>query len=375
MAACPRSAAIMSESLTWARRHSPSKTPVNAPEAPLPTLLLARLRFLAGIIAIFIVLAAALPSSAQPINPDGTPNPTAAATDQQTLLKQLPRVEGRIAIPDQREGVLEQPAGRLWAYFHEVILRWLGTIVILGMIAVLAIWYLIMGRLRISAGRSGIPMLRFTTFERLSHWLTAVSFVLLALTGLNITFGRPLLLPWLGPDTFSTVSEAAKYVHNFVSFGFVIGLLLIVSMWIADNIPRYVDIIWFKEGGGFIKSKHAPAGRFNAGEKLVFWFALAGGAAVIVTGLFLLFPFYVTDIAGMQLAHVIHAVVAVFFIAVILGHIYIGTLGMEGAFEAMGKGTVDENWAKEHHSLWYEEQAAHGGAPQGPGPAPVRAAE
>jgi formate dehydrogenase subunit gamma len=317
--------------------------------------LVARFRRVAGVLAILIVIAAALPSSAQPVNPDGTPNPTASAVDEQTLLKQSPRIEGRIDIPDQRESVLEQPAGRVWEHFHEVTLRWLGAIVILGMIAVLAVWYLITGPIRISEGRSGIEIHRFTSFERFSHWLTAVSFVLLGLTGLNITFGKPLLLPLLGPDNFSAVSQAAKYVHNFVSFSFVLGLLLIVALWLADNIPKRVDITWFKEGGGFIKSKHPPAGRFNAGEKLVFWFALLGGAAVIVTGFFLLFPFYFTDIAGMHLAQLIHAVVAVLFVAVILGHIYIGTIGMEGAFDSMSKGTVDRNWAKEHHSLWFQE--------------------
>jgi formate dehydrogenase subunit gamma len=335
----------------------------------------ARLRLLAGIIALLILIAAPLPSSAQPINPDGTPNPTASGVDEKTLLQQFPRIQGRLDIPDQRESVLEQPAGRTWDFFHEVILRWLGTIVIVGIIAVLGLWYLIMGRIRISQGRSGRKILRFTGFERFSHWLTAASFVVLGLTGLNITFGKPLLLPLLGPDNFTAVSEAAKYVHNFVSFSFVLGLLLIIALWIADNIPRHLDIIWLKEGGGFVKSKHPPAGRFNAGEKMVFWFALAGGAAVIGTGFFLLFPFYVTDIAGMQLVEEIHAVVAVLFVAVILAHIYIGTLGMEGAFEAMGKGTVDKNWAKEHHSLWLEEKMSHPGAERAHGQTTVTAAE
>jgi formate dehydrogenase subunit gamma len=215
--------------------------------------------------------------------------------------------------------------------------------------------------MRISAGRAGTKVPRVSGFERFSHWLTAVSFVVLGLTGLNITFGKLVLLPLIGPDSFSALSQAAKYAHNFVSFSFVVGLILIVELWIKDNIPRQVDIEWLKEGGGFIKSKHPPAGRFNAGEKLVFWFALGAGAAVIVSGYLLMFPFYVTDIAGMQIAQIVHAVVAVFFVAVILAHIYIGTLGMEGAFEAMAEGTVDLNWAKEHHSIWFEEQMAHSG--------------
>jgi formate dehydrogenase subunit gamma len=230
------------------------------------------------------------------------------------------------------------------------------------MIAALAIAYLLMGRLRISGGRSGKKLVRFDGFARFSHWLTAVSFILLALTGLNITFGKFVLLPIIGPDIFGNVAQVAKYVHNFVSFSFVVGLALIIVLFIKDNIPSKTDIVWLKEGGGFIKSKHPPAGRFNAGEKLVFWFALVGGAAVIVSGYFLMFPFYVTNIAGMQIAQVIHAVIAVLFVAVIIAHIYIGTIGMEGAFEAMGEGTVDVNWAKEHHSLWFEEQMARTGA-------------
>jgi formate dehydrogenase subunit gamma len=324
------------------------------------TMLLARIRLAVGVVAILMVVAMATPSTAQQLNPDGSPNPTASGVDEQTLLRQVPRIEGRIDIPDQRESVLIQPAGRTWDYFHEVILHWLGTIVILGMIVVLAIAYFVLGRMRISAGRAGIKVTRFSGFERFAHWLTAVSFVVLGLTGLNITFGKIVLLPLIGPDNFSAFSQAAKYAHNFVSFSFVVGLVLIVELWIKDNIPRQVDIEWLKEGGGFIKSKHPTAGRFNAGEKLVFWFALGAGAAVIVSGYLLLFPFYVMDIAGMQITQTVHAIVAVLFVAVILAHIYIGTLGMEGAFEAMGEGSVDLNWAKEHHALWLEKMRAAG---------------
>ncbi len=185
-----------------------------------------------------------------------------------------------------------------------------------------------------------------------------VSFVILALTGLNITFGRITLLPLIGPEAFSSVSQIAKYVHNYVSASFVIGLVLIVALWIKDNFPRKVDVDWIRRGGGFIKSKHAPAGRFNAGEKLVFWTALGAGAAVTVSGALLLFPFYVTNIAGMQIAQIVHSVIAVLFVAVIIAHIYIGTLGTEGAFEAMGTGEVDLNWAEEHHDLWLKDELA-----------------
>jgi formate dehydrogenase subunit gamma len=303
-----------------------------------------------------LMMAAAAPAHAQKLGPDGAPNPTASVVDQATLLKQGPRIEGRIDIPDRKAAVLMQPAGRTWDYFHEVLLHWGGAIVILGTIALLALAYLIVGRIRIAAGRSGRKILRFKAFERFSHWLTAVSFVILGLTGLNITFGKLVLLPIVGPDAFSEISEVAKYLHNFTSFAFMAGLVLIIVIFFKDNLPEKVDLDWIRQGGGFIKNKHAPAGRFNLGEKLVYWLSLIAGIAVSLSGLLLLFPFYGTDIADMQIAQGAHAVVAVLFVALILAHIYIGTLGMEGAFEAMGRGDVDLNWAREHHDLWLARQ-------------------
>ena len=330
-----------------------------------------RMRYAIALLTFLSMLVLALPTTAQQSNPNVPIDPDASAVKEETLLREAPRIEGRIDQPDRKARVLMQPAGRQWDHFHEIILHWLGAIVILGMIALLALAYLILGRIRMSAGRSGKKIVRFSGFERFSHWLTAASFVLLALTGLNITFGKFLLLPALGPEAFSTVAQSAKYVHNFVSFSFVAGLTLIVALWIKDNLPQRVDLDWLKQGGGFIKSKHAPAGRFNAGEKLVFWFALGAGLAVTISGIYLLFPFYWTNIAGMQVAQVVHAVVAVLFVAVILGHIYIGTLGMEGAFEAMGTGEVDVNWAKEHHDRWLEETLVKERSALGSGQSPT----
>ena len=319
---------------------------------------LARIRLVVLITVLLLGIAAFGPAIAQKLNPDGAPNPTASVTSERDLFRQVPRIEGRIDIPDEKASVLIQPAGRTWDYFHEVLLHWGGAIVILGTIVFLGLAYLIIGRIRIAEGRSGRKILRFKAFERCSHWLTAVSFVVLGLTGLNITFGKILLLPVVGPDTFSDISQAAKYVHNFTSFSFVIGLVLITLIFFRDNFFGKVDLEWLKQGGGFIKNKHAPAGRFNLGEKLVYWLSVAAGVAVSVSGFLLLFPFYGTEIAEMQLIQVVHAVVAVLFVALILAHIYIGTLGMEGAFEAMGTGEVDLNWAKEHHDRWLAQQLA-----------------
>jgi formate dehydrogenase subunit gamma len=185
------------------------------------TRLAAWLRFMLGAIALAGVIALAAPAQAQQapiIDPD------ASVVNEQTLLRELPRIQGDIDQLDPRARVLIQPAGRVWDHFHEVTLYWGGAIVILGTLAALAAAYLLLGRIRISAGRSGRKVLRFKAVERFAHWLTAVSFVILGITGLNITFGKHLLLPLIGYDAFSVVSEAAKYAHNFTSFAFVIGL-------------------------------------------------------------------------------------------------------------------------------------------------------
>jgi formate dehydrogenase subunit gamma len=272
------------------------------------------------------------------------------------LFREMNRISGRCTLPDQKACTIEQPAGRDWREFHQVTLPWIGAIAILGMLALLVIFYLMRGMVRIENGRSGRLIVRFNAFERFVHWMTATCFVVLAITGLNITFGRRLLLPLLGPDAFATWSQWGKYAHNYLSFPFTLGVVIIFLMWIANNIPNRVDWEWLKRGGGIVGNDHPPAYKFNAGQKMIYWIVVIGGGAIAASGYLLMFPFYATDIAGMQLAQIVHGVVAVLFVAAMLGHIYIGTIGMEGAFEAMAEGTVDENWARQHHSLWLEEE-------------------
>jgi len=325
---------------------------------------LAHARFIVGALMLMLAVAIAAPAGAQQRNPDNSVNPTASSVREDQLLQELQRIQGRVSIPDQRSGTLIQPAGRSWREFHQVTLPWIGAIVILGMLAVLVVFYLMRGMVKIEAGRSGRTVVRFNAFERAVHWMTATCFIILALSGLNITFGKGLLLPLIGPNAFTAWSEAAKYAHNFLSFPFTIGVVLILLMWIGGNLPSKVDAEWIKRGGGIIGGDHPPAYRFNAGQKMIYWIVVLGGGAAAASGYVLMFPFYVTDIAGMQLAQIVHATVGVLFVAAMLAHIYIGTIGMEGAFEAMGEGTVDVNWAKQHHRLWLEEEQARTGPNQ-----------
>lgn len=323
------------------------------------------IRLAVGAGALLMLVSAASPSVAQQINP------TASSVHEQELLQELNRIQGRVTIPDQRSRVLEQPAGREWREFRDVTLRWIGGIAIIGMLAALVIFYLARGMVRLESGRSGRTIVRFTAFERFVHWMTATCFVILAISGLNITFGRPLLLPLIGYEAFSEWSQWAKYAHIYLSFPFTIGVVLIFLMWLAGNIPNKVDVDWLKRGGGIVGHDHPPAYRFNAGQKAVYWIVVIGGGLVAASGYVLMFPFYLSGIEGMQIAQIVHSVIAVLFVAVMLAHIYIGTIGMEGAFEAMGSGTVDVNWAKEHHNLWLEEENARVRANKSPAPTPA----
>jgi formate dehydrogenase subunit gamma len=325
-----------------------------------------------GAVVLLFVLAAVSPVSAQqpvPVSPSGS-----VATEEQ-LLQRLRQIEGRGSIPDVKSQVIEQPLGHLWRSLHEVAVPRIGIVTIVGIIALLAVFYLVRGTVRIDGGRSGLTILRFNSFERFIHWLIGVSFVILALTGLNITFGKKMLLPLIGPEAFSNFSIAAKYAHNYMSFPFVLGTVVLFLIWMKDNFPTSADVQWLKEGGGFVGSKHPPAWRFNAGQKMLFWFVIGASTAVAVSGYFLMFPFYWTNILGMQVAQVVHGAVAMLFVSLIIAHIYIGTLGMEGGFDAMADGKVDLNWAKQHHRLWLEKKLGQGRAANPPAGASATPAE
>lgn len=333
-------------------------------------------RFLA---AAALALSLASPAMAQLGGPvTGTPtNPitTPGSADELELMKALNggRIAGRGSIPDAQSQVLIQPEGREWRDFHNKTLTWVGGIAVLGMLAILVIFYMSKGRIPIGAGPAGRTIKRFNGFERAAHWMTASSFVVLGLSGLNLTFGRFLLLPIIGPEAFTAVSLWGKIAHNYLAFPFTLGIVLLFLVWVKDNIPNARDIAWFKAGGGLIGHGHPEAGRFNGGQKMVFWITVLGGALVSISGYILIFPFTVTDIAGMQLAHIVHGVLSVLMVAAMIAHIYIGSVGMEGAFDAMGSGDVDLNWAKEHHSLWVEQEMAKARDTIG-GPAGAKAA-
>jgi formate dehydrogenase subunit gamma len=198
---------------------------------------------------------------------------------------------------------------------------------------------------------------RFNLLERVNHWMTATSFVLLALTGLNITFGAWLLRPVIGPEAFATLTLWGQAVHHYVSFAFVVGIVVMLLIWAGQNIPTRRDVAYIAAGGP-LGSRHVATERFNAGQKGLFWLVVLGGAAVAVSGFLLMAPGLLDNVIGQQWSHMVHGLLSMGMIAVIIGHAYIGSIGMEGAFEAMRDGQVDQNWAREHHDLWLEQKLA-----------------
>lgn len=287
-------------------------------------------------------------------------------------------LSGQVSIPDKKAGQLVQSDGEAWRNFRNGPLPQYGAWAMAGMLVVLAAFFLLRGRIAIEHGWAGRTITRFSDLERFGHWLLAVSFIILGLTGLNVLYGRYVLLPVIGADAFSAISIAGKWLHNYVAFAFMAGLALTFVVWIRHNFPSWRDAVWIAKGGGLlVKGSHPPAWKFNAGQKILFWLIMLGGLSLSMSGLALMFPFQtalfaktfaavnvlgfslptqLTPIQEMQYATSWHSIVALALIVVVIAHIYIGTLGMQGAFAAMGSGQVDVNWAKEHHSLWAERE-------------------
>ncbi len=310
----------------------------------------------------------------------GAPGSAPVNEDAQFWKKVRGGVEGTVSIPDKKAGVLVQSGGETWREFRNGPLVTYGAYGMGGMLALLALFYLIRGRIRLDHGWAGRTVERFGELDRMAHWLMAVSFIILGLTGLNTLYGRGVLMPVIGKDAFAALTATGKSLHNYVAFAFMLGLALSFVLWIKDNFPAIADIKWLLKGGGmFSKGSHPPAWKFNAGQKILFWTIMLTGLSISLSGLELMFPFQftlfaktfgilaglgfnvptsVTGIQEMQFAASWHAIMGLVLVCVIFAHIYIGTLGMQGAFSAMGSGQVDENWAKEHHSLWAEKAIA-----------------
>lgn len=279
--------------------------------------------------------------------------------------------------------VLIQDGGMPWYKLREGPVITYGGGALLAIIALLVVFYFVRGKIRIEGGPAGTTIERFKAIERFGHWLLAGSFIALGLTGLITLMGRSFLIPVMGPEAFATLAAGSKWLHNNVAWAFMLGLVMTFVMWVAHNIPNKLDWQWLKVGGGIFTKAHPSARKFNAGQKIVFWTVMILGVSVSLSGLSLLFPFqmpmfadtfgvinsilgtsFPTELAPheeMQYANIWHSIVAFIMMVAIIAHIYIGSVGMEGAFDAMGNGQVDLEWARQHHDLWVAEVQAKQG--------------
>jgi formate dehydrogenase subunit gamma len=290
--------------------------------------------------------------------------PAASAAEQQTN----PRANYWRAVREGFEGytaasgpyttnVLIQNGGQNWRQVRNgpvaSVLPWLMAAMVLG----LGVYYVLHGPVKLEHAPSGRTVPRFTYNERVLHWYTATLFILLAITGLSLMLGRELMIPWMGLKAFGAYANIAITIHNYLGPLFIVGVVLEMLWWARIAIPKKVDWEWFKAGGGYVGKAHPSAEKLNAGEKIfVFWTATVGmGILVSATGLILDFPNLGASRETMQTANLIHGVAAIIYITIILMHMYLGSIGVHGALDAMTKGRVSVEWAKEHHDLWYEE--------------------
>lgn len=273
-------------------------------------------------------------------------------------------------------GVLIQSGGETWRQQRNNQLIPLGGLIFAGVFGLCVLFYLWKGSIKLKAAPTGRKVQRFTGLERTVHWTVAISFSLLAISGLVMLFGKMVLLPIIGYTLFAWVAMLLKNVHNFVGPVFTLAIIVMFFTFLRDNWPRLHDFGWLARGGGLASGKHIPSDKFNAGEKVWFWFALLiFGVLVSASGLVLDFPNFDQTRGIMQLANVVHVIATVLMMSMALGHIYMGTIGMQGAFDAMKTGYVDEAWAKEHHEYWYDQVKREGrsGAAHGAGPVPAGA--
>jgi len=281
-------------------------------------------------------------------------------------------VEGYSSLPKSQApeaGVLIQPfvqypgsrltnAGEAW---RQVRNNWIipyGGSLLLIVLGAIAVFYWRKGMMRLHGAPTGKEIERFTPFERSAHWTNAIAFVVLAVSGTVMAFGKFFMQPIIGDTLFGWLTYLLKNAHNFAGPLFAVSLTVVFFTFLKDNWPSKEDFVWIIKAGGLFGGKEVPSHRFNAGEKIVFWGGVFFLGAVVVASGFVLdkiVPGLVYERSTMQMANMVHGVATVLMMAMFMGHIYMGTIGMEGAYKAMKTGYVDETWAKEHHELWHDD--------------------
>lgn len=321
------------------------------------------------ILLILAVTAAALPGPATATDDESTagnvPGQSLGNTSDADFWRAIREGQPQtVSIPDREAAVLIQSEGENWRNIRNGPISTIGGWLLVGVIVLICLYFAIRGRIRITGGRSGVRIQRFTQMQRVGHWFVASMFILLGLTGLTLLYGRYGLPYLIGKDGFAVLASASLQAHNLFGPLFMASLVVLFFTFLKGNVFSKEDIWWLAKLGGFFGG-HASSKFYNFGEKNWFWMSMSLGLILSVSGILLDFPALLADRYAQQLAHIGHAISALLFISVGLGHIYLGVFGVEGAVEGMTTGTVDANWAKEHHDLWYEEVMAEEAAKAG----------
>jgi formate dehydrogenase subunit gamma len=273
-------------------------------------------------------------------------------------LSQAPEAGNLIQKFVQYPGSRLTNAGEAWRQVRNQYLIPYGGSLLLIVLGAIALFYWRKGPIELHGQETGRKIERFTPFERSAHWANAIAFCALAISGIVMAFGKFFILPVIGTALFGWLTYALKNIHNFAGPLFAVSLVIVIVTFVRDNIPSKEDLTWVLKGGGLISGTEVPSHRFNAGEKILFWSGVFFlGLVVVASGLVLdkVIPGLVYERGTMQISHMVHAVATFLMMTMFLGHIYMGTIGMRGAYSAMRDGYVDETWAKEHHELWYDD--------------------
>jgi len=312
--------------------------------------------------ALALALAAWLPAGAsaqQPAAPAAAPAQAAAPAPDWNKPPAWGAVSSTpqyASVPGRETNVLIQGAGHEWRKIRNGPVTFYGGLILVLPIALLVLFYFAKGPLKTKDPLTGRLIERFSSVERVAHWTMAISFVVLAITGILLLFGKHIILPIVGHAAFASLTTLGKTLHNFVGPLFIFSLVIGIVLFIRDNLWKPHDWTWLAKFGGMLSGEHVPSDRFNAGSKTWFWVGVVGLCSVIsVTGLILNFPNWNQGREAMQLANIIHSVCAILAMGMAFFHIYVGTIGMTGAYEGIRTGYVDETWAREHHEYWYND--------------------
>ena len=275
---------------------------------------------------------------------------------------------GYSSVQGPETGVFIDNGGQNWRQVRNGLIATYGGWAIIGALAAILLFFVVRGRIKIDQPLSGMTVPRWNSWARFMHWFTAAGFVVLAITGLSMLFGRLVLIPIMGPEGFAAWATFSINAHNYVGPFFSIGVFAMLLFWAKDNLFNAVDMKWFATGGGIIGNAHPSAGKTNGGEKVWFWIVILVGLVAVCGSGFVLIGWMAQlglveyTRSTMQWWHQVHAAASILWILVFFGHAYIGTLGTEGALDGMKTGRVSVEWAKQHHDLWYDEvkdQAGH----------------